>query len=121
MSYNVDSWKTKKLKNLRIPLTSFVKHPRKDWHPEKILNEDGTVTIECMESTIIGTVTDDVLTVKELHINGEGSGTFLNWIFEPALADSTGELVAVRIWEGGDSIDRLTVKDGAVSSEAVEL
>jgi hypothetical protein len=62
-----------------------------------------------------------VLIVDSIIASGEGSGTALSWIIEPALADSTGKLVAVRVWEGGDSIDRLTVVDGVVTTEQIEL
>lgn len=70
---------------------------------------------------ICGQMDGDMLLVSSIKAYGEGSGTALNWIIEPALQDSTGKLVAVRVWEGGDSIDRLIVDDGDVSSEPIEL
>ena len=123
MSYNIDRWKVKKLRNLRIPLTSFFKHERKDWHPKKKLEEDGSLTLDgCFEEIVIhGTVEGGVLCVDRLKCVGEGSGTFCHWILDPALADSTGLLEVVRIWEGGDSIDRLTVKDGVLTNEEIDL
>lgn len=124
MSYNVDKWKTKKLDQLRIPWSSFFKHERKDWHPKFEDVDDGTLDITNFEFTLTGRRLGDdgdIFEVDEIDIHGEGSGTFINWILEPALEDSTGELIAVRIWEGGDSVDRLTVKDGELSSEEVEL
>ena len=39
----------------------------------------------------------------------------------PTLEHSTGRLVAIQVWEGGDSITRLTVQDGVVKEEQIEL
>ena len=36
-------------------------------------------------------------------------------------AGSTGKLVATRIWEGGDTIDQITIEDGVVTEETIEL
>lgn len=122
MSYEIDQWKTKKLTNLRIPLKSFYKHLRADWHPSIERKEDGTVTLVCgCGQEIIGTIGDDVLAVTKFNMAGEGSGTFYNWILEPALKDSTGELEAVLIWERGDYINRLHVKDGVITDKKIEL
>jgi hypothetical protein len=122
MSYNVDRWKTKEIVDLVIPVASLFKHEREDWHPERDDGEDGTVTFRIMEACqITGTIEEDQLRVSSIEAYGEGSGTALHWIIEPALADSRGKLVASRVWEGGDSIDRLTVMDGVVSSEPIEL
>lgn len=121
MSYNVDTWKTKQLNRLRIPLASFFKHARKDWHPEKEFDQAGHLTLICCESEIKGTIENDILTVDSIKCAGEGSGTFIDWILNPALADSTGELVATCVWEGGDTINRLTVTDGKVDWEDIEL
>jgi len=122
MSYNCDTWTTKELVDLRIPVASLFKHERKDWHPTRTNNDNGTVCVSVMEgSQIVGRIEGDWLLVASIKASGEGSGTALNWIIEPALAKSTGKLVAVRVWEGGDSIDRLIVEDGRVRSESVEL
>lgn len=122
MSYNVDTWKTKELVDLVIPIASLFKHNRKDWHPKRENHDDGTVTFSIMESCNIHGMWDDgYLRVSSIEMYGEGSGTALYWIIEPALADSRGKLVASRVWEGGDLIDRLTVIDGNVSSEQIEI
>jgi hypothetical protein len=42
-------------------------------------------------------------------------------VIKPALEKSKGRLVAARIWEGGDSVDRLVVVDGDVNEEDVDL
>ena len=123
MSYNVDTWKTKELAGLKIPVASLFKSDRADWHPQNINHDDGSMTFAVFNDTafIKGTVANGILTVSEIVAHGEGSGSACHYIIEPALADSTGKLVAVRVWECGDSIDRLTVEDGKVTSEAIEL
>lgn len=122
MSYNVDTWKTKELVDLRIPVASLFSSDRKDWHPERRDHGDGTVTFTIADDCkITGTVNGDILAVSSINARGEGSGSAFRLVIEPALAASRGRLVAVRVWEGGDYIDRLTVIDGAVSSEPVEL
>ena len=123
MSYNVTRWKVKKLDNLCIPLASFYKHPRKDWHPEREdLDDDGSVLLVGLEGTRIrGQLQDGIVRVEEIECRSEGSGVFMDWILLPALKDSTGELVVSLIWEGGDRIQRMTAKDGAVAFEDIEL
>lgn len=122
MSYNVDTWKTKELCNLRIPVVSLFSSDRKDWHPEREDHGDGTVTFTIAEDCEVrGKIEGDTLAVSAIKARGEGSGSALHLVIEPSLASSRGRLVAVRVWEGGDFIDRLTVVDGAVSSEPIEL
>lgn len=123
MSYNIDTWKTKKLENLTVPLKAFFKHERTDWHPKQpvITNaETNEVTLECgCEQEIKGILKEGSLLVTEMDMTGEGSGTFYSWILEPALKESMGTLEAVLIWEGGNTIQRLTVKDGSVETSGV--
>lgn len=123
MSYNIDSWKTKKLENLIIPKSAFFKHTRADWHPEIKLNPDTyevTLSGGC-EQEIKGVLKDGQIFVKEFDMSGEGSGTFYDWILVPALEESTGILEAVLIWEGGDSISGLRVIGGNVQTWDIEL
>ncbi len=125
MSYNIDTFKVKKLENLIIPLKAFFKHERTDWHPEqpRIVNaETMEIVMECgCEQLIKGILKDGAIHVTELQMYGEGSGTFKGWILDEALKQSTGELEAVLVWEGGDSITRLIVSDGVVTETKVEL
>lgn len=125
MSYNVDTWKTKELDNLVIPVASFFKHERSDWHPEIIRTEKKSIFTITDTGYLSGSieVVDgcEYLHVAQITFYGEGSGTALSWIIEPALRDSRGKLVASRVWEGGDLIDRLTVVDGVVSSEEIQI
>ena len=121
MSYNCDTFKVKKLENLRIPVVSLYKHERQDYHPTREDLDDGKVLFHNLETTMIGKIEDDVFICEKIDCSGEGSGTVMAWILEPALKDSTGELVVSRVLEGGDSIDKLTVKDGVVSWEDIEI
>lgn len=125
MSYNIDTWKTKRLDNLTIPLEAFRRHERTDWHPlEPVIINAKTmeVSLACgCEQAIKGILKDGALEVTSFEMSGEGSGTFYNWILESALKESKGSLEAVLIWEGGDSISRLIVNEGTVRTEQVEL
>jgi len=61
--------------------------------------------LECgCEQEITGVLVDSNFTVTEFDMIGEGSGTFWEWILEPALKESTGILEATLVWEGGDTI-----------------
>lgn len=121
VSYNIDTWKVKKLNGLTIPLASFFKHPRTDWHPDKEYDENGLLTLQMMESHVKGRIKGGILHVTEIEIWGEGSGTVMSWLVEPALRDSRGELVASCVWEGGDSINQIIVKNGAVEWKDIEI
>lgn len=122
MSYNIDTWKVKKLENLRVPLSSFFTNPRKDWHPTKEYDENGALTLSFGDGCeITGKVEDGILLVTSINFWGEGSGTSMNLILEPALKASTGELIASCVWEGGDSINQLIVKDGNVEWKNIEI
>jgi hypothetical protein len=121
MSYNIDNWKLKRLENFSIPMSAFFESPRKDWHPE--IEKDGCLTIlSCgCEQEIKGIEKADVLHINHINMSGEGSGSFFHHVLDNALKKSNGILEAVRIWEGGDSIDRLFVENGKVSVTEIEL
>lgn len=124
MGYNIDTWKTKSLENLIIPMSAFFKHSRTDWHPELHVEDaaTGKAILECgCEQEIHGVLEDDKFKVTEFDMTGDGSGTFMEWILEPALSESTGYLKATLIWEGGDSIERLEVRDGQITKTPIEL
>ena len=63
----------------------------------------------------------DWLLVEKIVSYGEASGTMHDYLIETILPQSMGYLHAVLVWEGGDSVTRLEVRDGAVSEEEVEL
>ena len=126
MSYNCDTFKVKKLENLKIPIKYLLSPERTDWafEREENYNEDNEIestTFTNMDSDITGIVENGTLTVKEICISGEGSGTIFYDILEPALKDSKGELIASCVWEGGDSINQIIVKDGNVTWKDIDI
>lgn len=125
MSYNITTFKVKKLENLVIPMSALYDISRSDWKPEepKIINTSTMeVKINCgCGQTIKGVLKDNAIHVNKLNMDGEGSGSFMYYVFKDALQKSTGELEATLIWEGGDSVTRLTVKDGVYKDESIEL
>lgn len=121
MSYNISTFKVKAISDLRIPMAEFFKHERNDFHPE-LVEKEGHVTLLCGEGEIRGTVNADrVLSVSSIDISGEFSGTFFREVFKPSLEHSEGELAATLVWEGGDSIELLSVIDGTVDLEEYDL
>ena len=122
MSYNIDTWKLKKLDYLRIPIQFLFPNRYKDWNPEIEIIEDGYIKLIFMETVEIdGREIGDVLCVEKIEFYGEDSGTLMNLILEPALKNSTGELIASCVWEGGDTINQLRVKDGNVEWVDIEI
>ena len=120
MSYNCDLWKTKELKDFMIPVESLFKGTE-DWHPDRINNDDGTVTFEMCEATLHGVINDTWFIVKSIDCSGEGSGSAMHYVLEPAFEDSLGILVASCVWERGDSINQITVENGKVSWKDIEI
>lgn len=121
MSYNIDTFKVKELDCFIIPVASLYKCERSDWHQDRINNDDGSVTFTNCETKIHGTIQGDFLFVDKIDCHGEGSGTVMNLILEPAFADSTGRLVASCVWEGGDSINQLVVDKGEVRWKDIDI
>ena len=121
MSYNCDTFKTKVIKDFKFPVQSLYKHARTDWHPERENNDDGTVTFYNLGTELSGKIEGDIFHCESIDCSGEGSGTVMKWILEPAFKDSTGDLTASCVWEGGDSINRIIVKDGVVKWEDIDI
>lgn len=124
MSYNIDTFKIKKLEKLVIPFSAFFLHPRKDWHPEGKFLDAETMLFQLeggCGQTIKGNLIAGKLHVTELDLSGEGSGVFMDYVMVEAFKQSTGQLEAVLVWEGGDSISRLIVNNGEFSDDLIEL
>ena len=118
MSYNIDTWKTKKLENLVIPMSEIRKLPYVDVY----LDEDGNIDISGVSEMFEITGTLDGKSVRVVTICHEGERSGHTWdALKTCLKSSTGEFVATQVWEGGDSITRLIVKDGIVTEENIEL
>lgn len=124
MSYNISTVKSLKIKDLFLKLDSIYNPSYGNWMPEKgeIDLETGKITIQCgCEQEIIGEIIGTEFKVSELHLYGEGSGTFWCDYMTEILKTSTGEMSGTFIWEGGDSICKVVLKDGVLTEEEVEL
>lgn len=127
MSNNIESWKTKKLENLAIPLSALYGDEDAYWNPDKpeiegIEDNEIRVSIHvCEDGDITGRIRlDNTIFVDSIKLRGESSGHMFFYTVEPALHKSTGILEAVLIWESSD-ITRLIVHDGQVTQENIEL
>ena len=122
MSYNCDVFKVKKIENLRIPLLVLAKYCS-DWDTSVNL-ETNEITITGGEGTYIKgipMVDGLVLLCTEIDCWGEGSGNLSCNCIEPILRNSSGTLVVSRVWESGDSLDKMTVIDGVITCEDFDL
>lgn len=118
MSYNIDTFKVKKLENLKIDVKNisgrYVEH--------KTDFETGITEFFENESLYIaGKVEDRILSVSSVECYGEGSGSFMQEVLEDAFDGSTGTLIASCVWEGGDSINQLRVENGKVEWVDIEI
>lgn len=126
MAYNIDTWKTKKLESLQINISEFTKNSDKNYHPDvkyTPIDSQLEVVISFIDSEIKGVMAGNVVWITGINIRGEGSGTFMHEVFEPAFEPGycTGELEAVLIWEGGDSVTRLKIDSEGFSNEQIDL
>ena len=118
MSYNITKWKTKEISNLLIPLKVIADLPY------TYIEVDGAHVYAKGLSEgfeIAGNIVDGlVVEVAKIRTSDDGSGS--TWQeFLRMLEESRGTLVATQIWEGGDSISKLTVNNGVVMQEEIEL
>lgn len=122
MSYNIDTWKTKELRNFRIEMAAlrhkedYLDHPTVDIQTGIL-----TFTGRAGGFTLRGVQNGAWLDVDLIESYGEASGTMHEYLKEYVFPHSTGLLSAVLVWEGGDTIGRLIVRDGVVTEEAIEL
>ena len=79
-------------------------------------NLQGDLYIDLCESSLSGVVKGDTIEITNFQHSGEGSGYAYDKLIE-ILHLTKGSLDAVLVWEGGDSISHLTVKDGKVITE----
>lgn len=126
MSYNISRWMTKRLENLVIPLDALFE-TTSGWAPELPILKDWKdgITLEIRiaeDGFIVGKLLEENrVAVQEIQCSGGGSGSFFHEVLRPALLLSSGVLEAVQLWEGGDTINRLLVKEGRVRYERIRL
>ncbi len=70
--------------------------------------------VEGME--IVGTPNGERLNVTDISYYGDYSGTYWDE-FEELLRQSTGILKARVVWEGGDSVEVVTIENGVITRE----
>jgi hypothetical protein len=105
-------------------MTSFAKKVNLEgWDDDLVIKEGGTWNYnedgEGLEMS--GIVNPDgSLEVKDVQNSGEGSGT-VSQLLVALFEEFKGDLVASRIWEGGDTIDKITIKKGKVTEKAIDL
>ena len=124
MSYNITSWKTKKIENLIIPINVLYENSDNSWHPEqpKIIDFN-TMKVEIVGGSegfeLKGKLNGLHLEVEEITNYGEGSGHFMVVLLEQALKQSTGKLETLLVWENGDCVEKLTINDGEIKREEI--
>jgi len=131
MSYNISSFRTKRLEQLSIPFAALTVLSQelvdRGWGSHlsaeiRVKEKELAVYIDFVEGEgVVGVLSGTNVIVREICLMGEASGTAYREILLPALKTSTGILEAVLIWEGGESITRLIVNDGEVIEQDVEL
>lgn len=70
---------------------------------------------------IEGKIQGGLLEVTRFGLTGDRSGTIWRDILLPSFRSSIGSLSFVLIWEAGEEIERVVIKDGTVSSEEIVL
>jgi len=134
--YNVSCWKTKRLEDFCIPVSAFYAAIPKGTFVRglcsfPIIEDVRDCMVICIEAPgfrMCGKLYEDEddeysLRVEEVEITAYGwdNGPTLDDVILPAFEESSGLLQAMLIWNGGDSIERLTVRDGRIMRDEVEL
>lgn len=118
MSYNINTWKTKKLEDLKIPISEIYRLPYVEVRllPINKIEIDGSAE----GFKIIGTLENDIISISKITMSDEGSGNTWEYLIE-CLKKSTGKMIASQVWEGGDRITLLTVDNGIITETQVEI
>jgi hypothetical protein len=129
MSWNCEYWHIYKMEDFCIPLKELMKDPgfaSRDnnlYIPHRIKHgSNGQTVIEFWnEDFLLGSIDKNWFRVKEIHVCGEGSGTYIRECLDPILKHSTGILIAIRVWEDGNELELIHCKDGIVCIEDVDF
>jgi len=120
MTYNIDSFHIKELENFTLSINNELVKKAPNWQ----VFSEGNVTkviidIGCETDGIKGTWDFEKLTIsiEDIEIYGKFSGTSYHEILKPLFSRSEGKLRAIVVWEGGDSVEMLTVEDGVITEE----
>lgn len=121
MSYNIDNWTTVELKNLAVPLDVLVRlrdtqtpdfWANVHWSPPDM--KRFSVSLRNESCDIEGWVDDTTAHFESFAISGAGSGHAFASAVMWLLGQSAGELKAFLVWEVGEEVSLLNVKDGKV-------
>lgn len=138
MSYNITAWKVRSMR-LVLPLDFHFRHwlesqPDRDkdgyentgkrWCLEDsslTLNlETRTWTLDASGQELAGTIEDDQLVATDVDWTSDGSGRLYGDILLPLFKDFKGNLDALVVWEGGDTITQLSIQGGVVDEVEVK-
>jgi len=122
MSYNITRCKLSRVDDFQIPINMFYpKTVNKSYHPYQDINDEGKTIFQFTDChNLVGIVDEEgFLHVEKFDISGEGSGRVYFDIISPALKQSKGNIEYVLVWEGGDEIDSVVVKDGVISENSL--
>jgi hypothetical protein len=138
MSYDISSWKTEFISDFTIPIYAIHKLRgveislfREDrvivsdvpagFEPGTRLLPGNRVVVSGVSAgfKITGRFSGANIVVDEICTSGTRSGSTWDDLLE-VFKLSSGTLIAVQVWEGGDSKTRLVVNDGVVSDEEDE-
>jgi hypothetical protein len=137
MSYNIDNWKIRSL-HLELP-RNFDFQAWLATQPAALDgveickgSEDAHIEIDEAQQTwklliplefdelLTGVVLSNKLVANALELMGEFSGFIYSDVLLPLFVEFKGNLDAIVVWEGGDTIDHLTIKDGVVTENEIE-
>ncbi len=121
MSYNIDSIMILETQDLRINAReAFLLAARPHELPKYCFLKD--LTPEFARITANDQRLSEVeLRIERFHWCGEGSGTSWSYICEKVAPHIKGRLRGLLVWEGGDEIEFLQIKDGVVRTCPIEI
>jgi|SRR5579859_22922 len=79
-----------------------------------------TWELDFTTQSLSGTIENNELLVTDIDWRGEGSGHLYSDILLPLFRAFNGNLEAMVVWEGGDSIYRLSIHNGVVSEMEIK-
>lgn len=110
MSYNLSSFEIIEIKNLVLPTEAVMGFD----HEVTMRDEISTFEFDSDTCTIAGSNDDEILRVSKIDWYSEFSGHQYEEVLKPLLTRSQGVLVALCVWEGGDSVQILKSDDGEI-------
>lgn len=123
MTWNISNVKSVQLLDFRINLKTI---------RDTIIKQNGIIELSDLKvsnSTLVfcdtvemeGKLEKEFFTPTELYLTGDWSGTIWRDILLPSFKESIGSLSLILIWEDGEEIERVKIKDGNVKVEEINL